>query len=438
MDRRSPARKTAGLLFTSLAFCSAVAIAAPGDPLGPPQTVNVVQSDQQVPEALTADNAGFRAYWTSSDSGMANGYLRRFNSSGTPLSGDLPLFLQGTVDVAAAPDGRHVAVHVGFAGSRLAVLGQRYDAAGIPVGPSFEVTDPASAITDARLLGFRPRVAMNAAGQFVVAWSQGKVTGKAGPLCSNGFGSPRNCLGTLQTKVMARRFATDGTPAAPVTVDSVTSLDLFIIDQGGTFGFQIDDPAVALAADGGFAVTWMNDTEATTYLRSYQSKLRYFPPSGNAPLARVVEFLTAIESPEVAFDGIGNIIVAYQKFRSGGAGDVGTWVRRYATSSSNALGPAVRVDAGTTPGQSAGVALAANGSGGFAVAWAQQYEGIRLQRYGANGAALGGNVQVSTEGDRFQGLRVAAAGGRMMLVWAAVPPSLPFGTDVYGRVYEGP
>lgn len=54
MDRRSPARKAAGLLFTSLALWSAAAAAAPGDPLGPPFSVNLYQSDAERPGGVIA------------------------------------------------------------------------------------------------------------------------------------------------------------------------------------------------------------------------------------------------------------------------------------------------------------------------------------------------------------------------------------------------
>lgn len=433
MERRNPARKAAGLLFASLALWSAALAAAPGDPLGPPFSVNLYQSDTERPRGAIAGPAGFKLFWTSINGNTSPNYFTRFDATGARLSGDLAT-PSDVDDVASAPDGRYVTSYGAYIGSRYVVLAQRYDANDVPVGPALEVTDPAAVLGP--LTTSTSRVAMNASGDFVVTWVQAKLV-KLLSACGGGFGGPRTCLTTYQTTVFARRYAADGTPSAAVTVNTGQEISAYVLDIGGDFGLLNREAAVALADDGSFAVTWISATEATTTLRNTQVKLRYFPAGANAQLARTVEAASAAEVPAVAMDGAGNIVVAYRKHAFGDVNEVTLWLRRYATATGNALGPAQRIDTGATVEQGDMLRLIATGGGACAVAWADQDLGVFLQRYAADGSALGGKLTVSGSGTYFGSVRLAAANGRLMVTWAQSPN--PFAeNDVWARVYETP
>ncbi|AXQ30010.1 hypothetical protein D0B54_15600 [Solimonas sp. K1W22B-7] len=438
MDRRSPARKAAGLLFTSLALWSAAAAAAPGDPLGPPFTVNVYQADTEQPAAVVAGSTGFRVFWSSSSTGLSSMYQTRYNSAGTPLSGDVAVpDAYSSLDAAAAPDGRHVIVYSFYDGVRPRVLGQRYAASGAPAGALFEVTDP-SLPANSRDIG-QPRVAMNASGEFIVVWTQRKATGSSGSSCTGGFGGPRNCLGSYQTKIMARRYDSNGVAAGPVTVDSATFLTAMVYDIGvEAAGPEVDTPAVALANDGSYAVAWTSYTELTHLVstRKRQVKLRHYPASGSAPLARTVADSGTHPAPEVAFDGAGNSIVLFRKHPFGDQSAASLWLRRYSTGNHNALGAAVRVDGGALLEQRSAARIATDGSGAFAVAW-NAAGGVYLQRYAAGGVAAGGNVAVSSGGAQHRGPLLAAFGGRFLVSWPEAVDDFSL-LDVRARIYEGP
>jgi hypothetical protein len=434
MDRHNPACKAASLLFTSLTLWSAAAAAAPGDPLGPPFSVNLYQSDAERPGGVIASPAGFKVFWSSSNGNTGLRYFTRFDTNGARLSGDLARTTDYG-DVASAPDGRYVTTYSAYIGNHYAVLAQRYDANDIPVGPALEVTDPAAVLGPSST--GTSRVAMNASGDFIVSWVQVKLVKVLGNGCGGGFGLPRNCLNTYQTTVFARRYAADGTPSAAVTVNSGQEINAYVLDLGGDFGSQLREAAVALAHDGSFAVTWVSATEATTYLRNAQVKLRYFPAVGNAQLARTVEASSASGVPEVVMDGASNIVVAYRKHAFGNIDDVSLWLRRYAAATGNALGAAQRIDTGMSLGQGDLLKLAATGGGAFAVGWAHADAGIHLQRYAADGSAVGGKLTVSGTGVYFWSLHMAAGNGRLMLAWGQSPD--PFTEqDVWARVYETP
>lgn len=420
----------------ALLSLSAAVTAAPGDPLGPPFTVNVYQADNERPLAVIANSGGYRVFWRTQSNNSAASYQTRYDSAGTPLSGDIAVLAQPD-DAAAAADGRHVLVRNHWTGSQVSIRAQRYAANGSPVGPELEVTEPMLA-GNVRDVG-EPRVAMNASGDFVVVWTQRKATGTSGSTCTGGFGGPRTCLGTYQTKIMARRYDSNGVAAAAVTVASASFITAMIYDVGvEALGPEVDLPSVALASDGSYAVAWTSYTELThlVHTRNRQVKLRHYPASGAALLARTVEDSGAHPGPEVAFDGAGNTVVAFRKYPFGNQSAASLWLRRYSNASGNALGAAVRVDTGAPLQQESQVRLAADGSGAVVVAWSAP-NGVHLQRYAAGGTAAGGNVTVSTGGVRHGSPRLAAFGGRFLLGWAEAVDDFSQ-HDVKARVYEGP
>src|SRR4029453_8926238 len=69
------------------------------------------------------------------------------------------------------------------------IFGRRYDAAGVPVGAEFEISDPAA---DAQ---FAPAVATDASGGFVVVWQR---------------------AASFISQVVGRRFGSDGIPIGGV------------------------------------------------------------------------------------------------------------------------------------------------------------------------------------------------------------------------------
>ena len=150
---------------------------------------------------------------------------RRFGRSGAPLG---PAFVvqaspskssPESLDVAINPAGRFVVVwYVEDSGKSGSIQARSFDASGHPFGDSFVVSDS--------MAGARPRVAMDAAGKFVVVWTR-LGTGSAG------------------SQILARRYTATGRPLGPPfeVARQNSSLSRF-------------NPYVAVQPGGDFAITW--------------------------------------------------------------------------------------------------------------------------------------------------------------------------------------
>ena len=172
---------------------------------------------------------------------------RRFDSSGAPLG---PAFTiqapslkaqQWFPDVAIDPSGSFVVVwHVGVFEEGGSIQGRRFDASGHPLGASFVVSDGS-------LPEVAPRVAVDAAGGFVVVWTR---------------------LGTRSTgsQILARRYAPSGQPLGPP----------FGVDRenGRVTRFN---PDVEAQPGGSFAIAWADFDRDD---RRSHLQVRVFDPAG--------------------------------------------------------------------------------------------------------------------------------------------------------------
>jgi hypothetical protein len=148
--------------------------AASGAPLGPEFRVNTYTTDAQDRPAVTSDGSGdFVVVWISAqqDGSVRGIFGQRYAASGAPLG---PEFLVNTYttthqrapDVAADPSGNFVVVWSSYTqdGSNYGVFGQRYASSGAPLGPEFRHN---TYTTSTQL---RPAVTADASGNFVVVW----------------------------------------------------------------------------------------------------------------------------------------------------------------------------------------------------------------------------------------------------------------------------
>lgn len=195
--------------------------------------VNTETSDSQGEAAVAADAAGnFVVVWDSyGQDGSSYGIFgQRFDVSGSAMGSEFQVNTyttswQGTPAVAMTDAGEFVAVwnrdHPGLQGSD--IVGQRFDAAGSPLGGEFQ----ASGLS----LGFkgRPAVALAAAGSFVVTWD---APGRDG----SGAG------------VLAQEFDSTGAKAGgEFRVNSYTPASQAM-------------PVLAAGADGTFVAAWQSDS----------------------------------------------------------------------------------------------------------------------------------------------------------------------------------
>ena len=201
---------------------------ASGTPRGAEFRVNTFTTSSQLSPAVAADGRGnFVIVWRSNgQDGSGFGIFgQRYDLQGMPLGQEfsvntLTMSNQMGPAVAADPAGNFVVVWDGPdpALSSDDVFGQRFDPSGSRIGTEFMV----NAITTGQQ--FNPTVAMDAAGNFTVAWS------------SDQGGPPGD--------VFARRFDRTG---APLGID-------FVVNTYTTDGQS--EAAIATDDLGNFVVTW--------------------------------------------------------------------------------------------------------------------------------------------------------------------------------------
>ena len=215
--------------------------AASGAGLGGEFQVNAYTTNfQQMPAlALDADGDSVVVWESNGSSGGDTSFTsiqgQRYAADGATLGGEFEVNAETTsfqllAAVAMTAGGDFVVVWQSYASSgsdspSYSIQGQRFAAAGVPLGGQFQVN---TYITSQQT---SPAVALDADGDFVVVWQ------------SDGSSGGDTSLYSIQ----GQRFAADGAPlGGEFQVNSYTT---------STQNF----PAVALAADGDFVVAWQSN-----------------------------------------------------------------------------------------------------------------------------------------------------------------------------------
>ena len=260
-----------------------------GAPQGAEFRINTFTQGYQFRPIVASDRRGnFVVAWSSLDQdGSEYGvYAQRFAADGTLRGAEFRVntftqggqgasfyFLEQNHAISMAPNGSFVVVwgsyYPGQDGSYASVHGQRYDAAGTPLGGEFQI----NTVT----LGFQfgPTVAMNDDNSFVVVWSteDGSGYGIAGQLYSP-TGAP-----------VGGEFQVPGSTAPMYQQAAV----------------------VRAAADRSFVVTWFEDGEEVA---------RRFSPTG-APIGAQFQVNTDLAGANYTYSGgidrRGNFIVNWNQ-----------------------------------------------------------------------------------------------------------------------------
>ena len=318
---------------------------ASGTPLGTAFPINESTTGSQSSPAVGSDrNGNFVVAWQSAegqDGDLYGVFARRFNASGNPISGDFQVNTYTTGSqrlpaIAVNSAGRFVIVwwdSDGHDGDSGGIFGQLYDDNGAAVGAEFPVN---TYTTGAQQY---PSVAMNASGEFVIAWESAGSDG-------DGYG------------IMARLFAASGTPASgEIAVNTYTTGDQ-------------RHASVGMDRDGNFVVVWDShgsDGSATGVAG------RRFDASGNPLTAefQVNTYTTSYQgTAELSMDRDGNFVVAWESYRQDG--DLTGIVARAFDSSAAPTSPEFPVNVTTTANQEYAAVAVGNG-GNFVVGWESTY-----------------------------------------------------------------
>ncbi len=330
--------------------------AADGTPVGDDFQVNTSTGGYQFLPDVAVDGAGrFVVVWASQSSlgGDSSFYSiqgQRFAADGTALGGEFQVNTYSTdfqsfPAVAAAADGGFVVVwhSVGSGGDDFfgrSIQGQRYAADGTALGGELQV--------NAHVAGDQvvPDVDLAAGGEFVVTWF-------------NVSSSPGD--DTSGRSVAARRFAADGAPAGgDFQVNTTTTSNQYA-------------PRVSVAAGGDFVVVWSSDGSAGSDADGYSVQGQRFA-AGGEPLGSEFQVNTYTPyyqlAPAVAGGG-SELVVAWASGDADAGGPDGDR-RAVALQAYRADGAAMggeRVVNSYTTGLQTQAAVAADGRGGFVVAW---------------------------------------------------------------------
>ena len=307
-------------------------------------------STQGVPAIGIDVDGDFVVAWSSnSQDGSEDGvYAQRFNAAGVAQGGEFRVnaFTGGDQSVPAVAmdaDGDFVVAwhSVGQDGSSFGIYAQRYDAAGVPQGGEFRVN---LFTTNCQVL---PAIGADADGNFVIAWCS----------ASQDFGS---------YGVYARRYNAAG------------------VAQGGEFrinSFSTDrqqDPAIGMNDDGDFVVAWQSSLQDGSGSGVYAQR---YDASGVPQGAEFhVNTFTAgdQESPDVAMNADGDIVVSWESDGQDGSG-FGIHAQRF-NGGGVRVGSEFRVNSFIADHQLF-PAIGMDEDGDFVITWESSDFGIYAQRY---------------------------------------------------------
>ncbi len=385
----------------SAAVCAAVVLAVPlglaAQPLGGEFQVNTYTvSRQMYPSASYDADGNFVVVWASNRGGMS-AYEeiagQRYTSSGGKLGTEFRVntysyATQNAPDVAAESNGDFVVVWR----SRFqdadgyGIFGQRLTSAGAKVGTEFQVNEYTIGYQ------FNGQVASDDDGDIVVVWSSPGVDGDG-------------------DAALGQRYSSAGTPVGGnFQINTVTA-------NGQSL------PAVARDSDGDFIVAWSSrDQDGSNYGifgRRYASS-----GAGIGSEFQINTYtLNDQFAPSAAAEKNGDFVVTWVSYYQEGSYS-GVFGQRY-TSSGAAIGSEFQVNTQTSSFQRF-VSVGSDRKGGFVVSWAGTQQdgsgsGIFGQRFGDDGAALGGEFQINTYTDQNQERPAVAVAndGAFVVAWSS-------------------
>lgn len=387
--------------------------ANPGDPVGPEFRVNRFTFDYQGQPAVAVDADGdavvvWYGVGNSGDGIAGDIFAQRYNASGKPVGrafrvNTYTTSRQSDPAVAIDADGDFVVTWESFLqdGSGYGIYAQRYDDAGNAVGDEFR----ANTYTTSRQSA--PAVAIDADGDFVIAWYSVGQDGSDYGIYAQRYDAAGTAAGD---EFRANTYTTSRQADPAVAIEADGDFLIAWHSQGqdgsgfgvyaqryGASGNSVGDefrantyttdhqfrPAVAVDADGDFLIAWTSDGQDGS---AYGVFAQRYDAAGNAVGGefRANTYTTSIQSgPAVAINAGGDFVIAWNSFAQVGS-FFGVFAQRYEADGS-AIGDEFRANTYTTGGQTS-PAVAADADGDFLIAWESFGQdgsgyGIYAQRY---------------------------------------------------------
>ncbi|MGH9465567.1 MAG: hypothetical protein ACRD0X_07955, partial [Thermoanaerobaculia bacterium] len=296
-SKTAPARRLAVWLAGGLwAAAASVGFGGGPPPLGEEFQVNTYTTNYQSnPSIAMEGGGGFVVVWSSNEQDGSGGgvFGRLFDAAGEPLGGEFQVNThtagsQFRPAVARNGAGDFVVVWTSSPqdGSDQGVFGQRYDAAGNAVGREFQIN------TYTTGQQYDHAVAADAFGNFVVVWNSRDQDGSDGGIFGQRYDAAGNAVG-----------------------------EEFQVNTYTTYSQR--DPAVAADPAGNFVVVW-GSSQACCYF-GYAAIFAQRYDSAGTPAGgefQVNETGGGQYDPAVAADAAGNFVVVWSSYYpDGGAAD---------------------------------------------------------------------------------------------------------------------
>ena len=359
--------------------------------------VNTYTSDYQSDPAVCATGDGtFVIAWTSAeqDGDLGGIFGQRYDASGVALGGQFQVNTytsqnQESPEVCCAADGSFVVVWESFEkdGYDDGIFGQRFSAAGAPVGGEFQVnTYTFEEQKD-------PRVCC-AGGSFVVVWESYQD-------------------GSYDEDIFGQRFSLAS--GAPLGLEF--QVNTFTPDEQ-------EDPGLCCAPDGAFVVTWEDEGDRDGDAEGVFGQR--FAAAGS-PLGGEFQVntytLSYQDNPAACCGADGSFVVAWQGAGNQDGDFAGIFAQRFASSGA-AQGSEFQVNTYTPDGQYSPALCC--GADGFVVAWHGEFQdgdgnGVFAQAFDGSGGAVGAEFQVHAYTVGFQGDPALACdpSDRILAAWVS-------------------
>lgn len=357
--------------------------------------INTATVNDQTSAAIARDAVGdYVSVWQSSgqDGSLGGIYAQRFNGSGVASGSEFRVNSFTTGDqinpaVAADASGDFVVTWQGNgSGDSTGIFAQRFNALGVAQGSEFRV----NTVTTGQQAD--PTVAMDATGNFVIAWDS---TAQAG----------------ASATIEAQRYTSAGVVEdAQFRVNTTTT------------GSQ-SNPTIAENASGSFVIGWTSAGQAGTG-QGIEGQL--YSSTGaaiNSQLQINTTTTSILSTPKLAIDGSGEFVATWASATQDGSGS-GVYAQRFDNTAAK-VGTEFKVNTFTT-GDQINPVVAMDRLGAFAIAWDSVGQdgdqgGIYVQQYTSTGAAVGGEVKVETTTTGNQSLPSIAtdAMGDFVVQWSS-------------------
>ena len=358
----------------------------------------------------------------------------------------------GANAAAASADGRFVVVWetVGLDGSGYGVVASRFDGNGARLGADFVVNAYTTSYQ------YFATVGMNARGRFVVAWQSYTQDGSRQGAFAQRFerdgvraGSEFQ-VNTYTTQTQSRpnaaldaagNFAVAWRSVAPVAPQDGDAAGVFArrfsstgASQGGEFkvnshttGYQ-NYPDLARAPDGTFVVVWQSGDDQEGPLSGYGIYAQRYAADGSTLGAefRVNTYTTGDQArPSVSVDAAGNFAVAWTEYAVRDGSSSSIRAQRF-SAAGTATGTEFQANGYTTGPQFWPQVGMASDGGAFVITWVEYPRdgsgyGIFGRRFNSGGFAIGTEFQANTftTGAQYTSSVGMDAVGNFLVVWTS-------------------